>query len=147
MLKGKLKHSTLMHLARCLESSESMDLWLLKGFAAIEQHICIWRLHKTVLNLSDRRVVKKVPGPGQGVAAQSHVVTDVQITNMILENERLHLHTQRQELLTIIIIWFNVLIFQHPTLLMLLCSHNERKKSNLHALVHFSYCDRIKKGD
>lgn len=126
MLKGKLKHSTLMHLARCLESSESMDLWLLKGFAAIEQHICIWRLHKTVLYLSDRRVVKKVPGPGQGVAAQSHVVPHVQITYMILENERLH--RQRQKLLTIIIIWFNVLIFQYPTLLMLLCSHNESKK-------------------
>lgn len=36
-----------------LENSESIDLWLLKGFAAVEQHVGVWRLHKAVLYLSD----------------------------------------------------------------------------------------------
>lgn len=75
--KRKLKLCPLMYLAHWLESSESMDLWVLKGLAAIEQHIGIWRLHKAVLYLSDRRVVKAVPGLGHGVVAQSRVVTHV----------------------------------------------------------------------
>lgn len=81
-----------MDLACWLERSESVDLWLLKGLAAVKQHVGIWRLHQAVLYLPDRRVVKTVPGPSQGVVAQSCVVTHVQMTCMVLEKERVHLH-------------------------------------------------------
>lgn len=54
MTKRKLKLSPLMDLTRWWESSESIDLWLLKGLAAVEQHVGIWRWHKAVLYLSDR---------------------------------------------------------------------------------------------
>lgn len=74
-----------------MESSQSVDLWLLKGLAAVEQHVGVWRLYKAVLDLCDHRVVKTVPGLGQGVVAQSRVVTHVQITCMVLEKERVHL--------------------------------------------------------
>lgn len=68
--------------------SESADLWLLKRLAAVEQHVGVWRLHKAVLYLSDCWVVKTVPCLGQGVMAESRVVTHVQITCVVLEEER-----------------------------------------------------------
>lgn len=80
--KRKLKLSPL---AGWLESSESVDLWLLKSLTAVEQHVGIWRLHKAVRYLSDRRVVKTVPGLSQGVVAQSCVVTHVKMTCVVLE--------------------------------------------------------------
>ena len=80
-----------MELACFSESSQSVDLWLLKGLAAVEQHVGVRGLHKAVLDLCDQRVVKTVPGPGQDVVAQSRVVTHVQITCMVLEKERVHL--------------------------------------------------------
>lgn len=77
--------------------SESADLWLLKRLAAVEQHVAVWRLHKAVLYLSDRWVVKTVPRPGQGVMAESRVVTHVQITCVVLEEERDHLKPRAQK--------------------------------------------------
>lgn len=47
-----------------LQSSQSLDLWLLERLAAVEQHVGVGRLHQGVLYLSDKRVVKQVPGLG-----------------------------------------------------------------------------------
>lgn len=68
-----------------------MDPWLLERLAAVEQQVGVWRLHQAVLHLSDRRVVKTMPRPGQGVVAQSRVVTHVQVTCVVLEKERVQL--------------------------------------------------------
>lgn len=81
-----------MGFACWLKCSESLDLWLLKGLAAVEQHVGVWRWHETVLYLSDCRVVEAVPGPGHSVVAQSRVVTHVQITCVVLEKERVHIY-------------------------------------------------------
>lgn len=62
-----------------------MDVRLLNGLAAVEQHIGARGLHGLVLHLSDRRVVEMVPGPGDGTEAQSRVVTHVQVPRVILE--------------------------------------------------------------
>lgn len=86
--KQKVKLSPFIDLALWMESSESVDLWLLKGLAAVEQHVGVWRLHKAVPYLSDRWVVKTVPGPSQGVVAQSCVVAHVQMTSVVLRKER-----------------------------------------------------------
>lgn len=81
-----------MDFACWLKRSESLDLWLLKGLVAVEQHVGVWRWHKTILYLFDRRVVEAVPRPGQSVVAQSRVVTHVQITCVVLQKERVHIH-------------------------------------------------------
>lgn len=68
--------------------SQSSNLWLLERLVAVHQQVGIWRLHKAVLNLSNRRVVKTVPGAGEAVVAQSRVVTHVEVTCVVLEKER-----------------------------------------------------------
>jgi len=80
-----MKLRPLVVLACRSESSESEDLWLLKRLAAVEQHVGMCGLNQAVLHLSDRRVVKTVPGSGQGVVTQRCVVTHVQMTRVVLE--------------------------------------------------------------
>lgn len=65
-----------------------MDVWLLNWLAAVEQHVSARGLHRVVLHLSDRCVVKKVPGPSYGTEAQSRVVTHVQVARVILEKAK-----------------------------------------------------------
>lgn len=62
-----------------------MDLWLLEGFAAVEQHVGVRGLDEAVLHLSDRRVVEAVPRPGQSTVAQSRVVAHVQVPSVVLQ--------------------------------------------------------------
>lgn len=64
---------------------QPVDVWLLNGPAAVEQHVSAGGLHKVVLHLSDRRVIKMVPGPSHGTVAQRRVVTHVQVPCVILE--------------------------------------------------------------
>lgn len=62
-----------------------MNVRLLNRLAAVEQHVSAWGLHTLILHLSDRCVIKMVPGPSHSTVAQSRVVTHVQITCVILE--------------------------------------------------------------
>ncbi|MEQ2230887.1 hypothetical protein ILYODFUR_033868 [Ilyodon furcidens] len=67
-----------------MESSESLDLWLLERLVAVEQNVSIWRLHKPLLHLPDESIVEAVPRLQQRVVTQCCVVTHVQVTCVVL---------------------------------------------------------------
>lgn len=68
--------------------TQSVEVWLLQRLAAVEQHVSAGGLHRLVLHLSDRCVIKVVPGPGDGTVAHSRVVPHVQVTRVILEKAK-----------------------------------------------------------